>query len=304
MTNAVNLATILCIFFVAGVGDTASAAHPLPVVDNDTPAADKDLPMVRKDLHEAEKETGAAELHDVMLNIGFAHDPGTGHYDGAVGSPRDIWNLVSMGTTAKDYLRNSDTTGSPVRLRVSRHDGAWGITGHHGIFRGYIYDNCQCKDLAVTLLDMPSGHYRIYVYAHGDAPNQNANIELKVGGKTVGIKPTANDDTYGYRSSELIKGVQFVTFDFQITQGEKARVISRRAGSRYSMFNAIQIVPLVRSARDGVSDDRKPLTKGKPILGHFSESASPNFNDNGLVPSAVVSGCSSFQYLSPVEFPL
>ncbi|MCA9138313.1 MAG: hypothetical protein KDB00_16195 [Planctomycetales bacterium] len=185
------------------------------------------------------------ESNEIMrtLNVGFAFDPGVGNYDGVVGSAGDVWNFVSVGTTAKDFMRNSDMSASTARIRISRHDGAWGIKGHEGVFHGYIYDNCQCKDLEVAFLDLQPGSYKAYVFAHGDAPNQNANIEIVVGGKSLGSKATANDGTYGYRSHKMIDGVQYVSFDFGVGVGDEVRFISHRDGSGYSMFNAIQLVP-------------------------------------------------------------
>ncbi|QEF97267.1 hypothetical protein Mal15_13060 [Stieleria maiorica] len=187
-----------------------------------------------------------------LLNIGFAHDPGPGHYDGVVGTPGDVWNFVSVGTTAKDFMRFSDQRPSKARLRIARHDGAWGIAGQSGIFHGYIYDNCRCKDLDVTLFDLEPGRYRAYVYAHGDAPDQNARIELLVGAESLGQKATANDGTGGYRKQPMSEGVQYVTFDFDVWQGNEVKFISHRDGSSYSMFNAIQLVPLGRDAEVGV----------------------------------------------------
>lgn len=186
---------------------------------------------------------------DRMLNIGFAHDPGAGNYDGVVGTSMDTWNLVSMGTTAKDFMRYSDSSSSTTRIRITRHDGAWGITGHLGIFRGYIYDNCQCKDLEATILDLEPGRYRAYIYAHGDAPNQNANIELLVSGESLGHRATTNDGTDRYRSLEMTEGVHYVTFKFKVQSGEEVKFVSHRDGSSYSMFNAIQLVPLEESRK-------------------------------------------------------
>ncbi|QDT23888.1 M56 family metallopeptidase [Gimesia chilikensis] len=177
------------------------------------------------------------------LNIVFAHDPGIGNYDGVVGRPQDIWNMVDLGTTAVDYTRYSDATPSTVRLRITRHDGEWGIQGQSGIFQGYIYHNCRCVDLQTRVLDLPGGKYKIYVFAHGDAPNQNAKIELKVGNRVIGQKATASDGTWNYRNQPYREGVQYVSFDFDIKTGQELTLTSFRADSDYSMFNAIQIVP-------------------------------------------------------------
>ena len=180
----------------------------------------------------------------LSLNIGFAHDPGQGHYDGVIGSPDDVWNFVDIGTTAVDYMRHANATGSTARLRVTRHDGEWGVKGHQGIFRGYIYHNFQCVDLEATLLGLSPSRYRAYVYAHGDAPNQNAQIEVIVGDRTLGRKATGNDGTWDFRATDFTEGVQYVCFEFDVVAGQDVRIISHRDGSGYSMFNAIQLVPI------------------------------------------------------------
>ena len=194
------------------------------------------------------------------LNVVFAHDPGIGNYDGIVGRPSDVWNSVDIGTTAVDYMRYSDASPSTARLRVTRHDGEWGIKGQSGIFQGYIYHNCRCVDLETKILDLPAGKYKIYVFAHGDAPDQNAEIELKVGKRVVGKKATANDGTWDYRTQPYREGLQYVSFQFKKKAGEEVTLISHRGPSGYSMFNAIQIVPLTE-----VKGQPQPIPSHAPL---------------------------------------
>lgn len=195
-----------------------------------------------------------------LLNIGFAFDPYQGNYDGVVGSPGDVWNFVDIGTTSVDYLRHADAAGSTARLRIARHDGEWAVKGHSGIFKGYIYHNCQCVDLEATLLDLSPARYRAYVYAHGDAPDQNAKIEILVDDRSIGQKATINDGTWRFQEKDFEEGVQFVGFEFDVKRGETVRIISHRDGSDYSMFNAIQLVPIAgkRSTDSGLDDDIPP----------------------------------------------
>jgi hypothetical protein len=42
------------------------------------------------------------------------------------------------------------------------------------------------------------------------------------------------------------EGVQYVVFEFSVENGDDVKFISHRDGSDYSMFNAIQIVPIDR----------------------------------------------------------
>tara|TARA_R110002072_G_scaffold146075_1_gene292753 strand:- start:599 stop:2344 length:1746 start_codon:yes stop_codon:yes gene_type:complete len=202
--------------------------------------------------------TGISQDRSRAINIGFAYDPGQGNYDGVVGSSGEVWNFVDIGTTAVDYLRHPNASGSTARLRVTRHDGEWAVKTDNQIFRGYIYHNCQCVDLEATLLDVAPGHYRAFVYAHGDTPNQNASIEVVVGERTLGKKATAKDDS-DFRSSQLKEGVHYVTFDFELAAKESLRIISHRDGSGYSMLNAIQLVPLADAPQEqAATDSRTP----------------------------------------------
>jgi hypothetical protein len=117
--------------------------------------------------------------------------------------------------------------------------------------------SCRCVDLEVTLLDLPAGRFLACVYARGDAPNQNAIIEVQVADRTIGKKATANDGRWGFRESPFVDGVHYVTFDFDVEFGNDVRFISHRDGSDYSMFNAIQIVPIESSPSDRVGEHQK-----------------------------------------------
>ena len=206
-----------------------------------------------------------ARTHPGSLYIGFAFDPLHGNYDGVVGSSDDVWNFVDVGTTAVDYMRHPNATSSTARLRITRHDGEWAVKTENQIFRGYIYHNCQCVDLEATLLDVAPGRYRAYVYAHGDAPNQNANIEVIVGDQSIGKKATANDGTWEFQSSQLKQGVQYVTFEFDVTARDEIHFVSHRDGSNYSMLNAIQIVPLSRAGDDELQPEAHDTAEADQI---------------------------------------
>lgn len=185
------------------------------------------------------------EPDPAAFNIVFGLDPGEGNYDGIVGESRDTWNLIDVGQTKIEGLRCDSGERTTVDLKVSENDGEWGIPDHKGVFHAYIYHNNQAVDLTATLTGLKRGQYRVYVYAHGDAPNQNANIELSIGDESLGSKATLNDGTWDFRSPEFKEGVQFVSFEFSIVDGEPIKLTSKRDGSNYSMFNAIQVVRLM-----------------------------------------------------------
>lgn len=192
------------------------------------------------------ESAGDIVAEPVAINIVFGTDPGVGSYDGVVGKPSDSWNLLDVGQTKLASLRCQTGAKTPVNLEVSPNDGEWGISGHTGVFHAYIYHNSRDVDLQAKLSGLAPGQYRIYVYAHGDAPDQNAEIEIAVGSKEFAGKKTLNDGTWNFRAKEYSEGVQYVTFECSVSESEPITITSKRDGSSYSMFNAIQIVRLMR----------------------------------------------------------
>lgn len=191
-------------------------------------------------------EEAEVDTEPVAINIVFGLDPGAGKYDGAAGKPDDAWNLLDVHETSIRSLRSHAGKKTPVDLAVSPNDGEWGITGHSGVFHAYIYHNSRAVDLQAKLSGLAPGQYRIYVYAHGDAPDQNAEVEIEVGSEAYAGKKTLNDGTWDFRSTPMKEGVQYVTFEVSVKDKEPVQITSKRAGSSYSMFNAIQVVRLMR----------------------------------------------------------
>ncbi len=178
---------------------------------------------------------------EVALHITFAHDPGPGHYDGVLGRPTDVWNLVEVGTREVADLRLADGSHTDVVAEISENDGEWGIEDQSGVMHGYIYHNCRCVDLSVTLTYLPPGVYEVYVLAHGDAPDQNAAIEIESAGVTYAGKSTLNDGTWRFRDAERTDGNQYVRYVVDVPVGSPLVIHSRRDGSSYAMLNAIQL---------------------------------------------------------------
>jgi hypothetical protein len=117
----------------------------------------------------------------------------------------------------------------------------WGIPGHMGVYHAYLYHNCRCVDMSLTFRKLPPGIYDVYVFAHGDAPNQNAAIEVQSGPVKLSGKSTLNDGTWDYRSREYEEGNQFVHYLVEVTEAAPLVITSRRDGSNLSMFNAVQL---------------------------------------------------------------
>ena len=179
-----------------------------------------------------------------ILNINFGLAPNDSKPNGILGGPHDVWTLVDVRETSKTALPMADGTTTDVVLELSENDGKWGISGPADIYHAYLYHNCRCVDLSVTLKDLPRGLYEVYVFAHGDAPDQNAAIEIQSGDTTYSGKCTLNDGTYRYRSRDYEEGNQYVKYTIDVQVGTPVVITSKRAGSSLSMFNAIQLKQL------------------------------------------------------------
>ena len=176
-----------------------------------------------------------------LINFVFGTDPGKGKYDGVLGTPDDHWNLIDVGDLSASRIRMADGAWTDIELAMSETDGDWGIQDQTGVFHAYLYHNCRCVDLSVTLSYLPAGVYEVLVYAHGDAPEQNAAIEIESSGVKLSGKSTLNDGTWDFRSTRFTDGNQYVRYVVDVADGKPVKITSLRDGSVYSMFNAIQL---------------------------------------------------------------
>ena len=176
-----------------------------------------------------------------MLNLNFGREPRSQIVNGVCGSETDEWTLIDHGELKKEGIKYADGTPSDVEVTVSANDGEWGVADHYGVAHAYVYHNCRCVDLAVTLKYLSPGTYDVYVVAHGDAPNQNAAIEIQSGRRSYSGKATLNDGTWNFRQQQLEEGNQYVWYRIEVSSDTPVVITSRRDGSNLSMFNAIQL---------------------------------------------------------------
>lgn len=180
------------------------------------------------------------EISSSDVNINFAYKT-ENRSTTATGKEKDAyWNFLDYGQRSLRKVRFANGSKSNVEIEVSENDGKWGISDHTGVYHGYIYHNCRCVDLSCTVNNLPAGVYEIYVYAHGDAPDQNATIEVQSNGVTISGKSTLNDGTWDFQSTEFEDGNQYVKYVIEVSEESPVVITSKRDGSSYSMFNAIQ----------------------------------------------------------------
>ena len=186
---------------------------------------------------EPEFSTGA----DRILNINFGLEPRNGVPNAAIGASDDVWTLIDVGETEKTSIPYADGSSSGVDVTVSENDGEWGLADHFGVGHAYLYHNNRSVDLSVTLSNLPCGLYDVYVFAHGDAPNQNAAIDVVSDDVLYTGKSTVNDGTWSFRDQQPKAGGLFVKYTVTVVEDSPMTITSKRDGSNLSMFNAIQV---------------------------------------------------------------
>ena len=195
----------------------------------------------------ADREERAAGMRSILrhrpvvLNLTFANKTQSDSSTPDDGERFDVWNFVEVGRRKSVGLRLADGTPTDVVAEISENDGAWGIAGVTGPFHGYLYHNCQCVDLSVTLRYLPPGIYEAFVFAHGDAPDQNAAVEIASAGVTYSGKSTLKDGTTDFRQTTFTDGNQYVRYVVDVQAGSPLVVTSKRDGSSYSMINALTL---------------------------------------------------------------
>lgn len=150
----------------------------------------------------------------------------------------DDWDWRSSGTVAG--LKWTDGTVTPASLTVTNAMGAWYTFSDDAMLESYLYPISRSGALGSLIENLPPQRYDIYVYAHGQPTNENASIEIKVGGVSVGTRSTSAAP--GWDSAAWIDGNQFVTFSgVEIPAGASLEIISRADRADIALINGIQL---------------------------------------------------------------
>lgn len=168
----------------------------------------------------------------------------------AVGvATNDFWNVYSRdGANEWDWraggtvsnLKWTDGTATTASLTVTNAAGAWYTFSDDAMLESYLYPLSRSGAIGSRIENLPPQRYDIYVYAHGQPNYENAAIEVRVGGVSVGTRSTST--AAGWDSAAWIDGNQFVTFSgVEVPAGADVEIISRADGADIALINGIQL---------------------------------------------------------------
>ena len=187
-------------------------------------------------------------LGNNILNIDFGVGTGSQkHGPAAIGnSPTDFWNHYSRDTSAGEVIDLfwADGSGSAADLTVLNAPGAWGNGSEDPMFGVYLYPD-DGENITVTLKDLPSGSYALYVYAHGALDGENGDIAVRAGDVDYGAEVTTV--TTDWQTLPWQEGVQYVRFQgLNISTGKPLVITVRPGTTGLAVMNGHAVAPPIR----------------------------------------------------------
>jgi hypothetical protein len=149
-----------------------------------------------------------------------------------------MWDWRSGGTVSN--LKWTDGVATDASLTVANAEGAWYTLSSDAMFESYLYPGSRDGVISSRFEALPPQRYDIYVYAHGQPTNENAVIDLEVGGVLLATRSTSADPNWN--SAAWVEGNQFVLFrGIEVPAGTSVKVISRPGASGLAVINGLQL---------------------------------------------------------------
>jgi len=176
-----------------------------------------------------------------ILNINFG---GGGKVGKAVtgNEVNDFWNSYNQPFVQKGWLTNllfSDESLTSAGLIVDNAPGSFNIGNADEMFNSYMFPH-NGGNITITLTNVPSGDYELYLYGHGSLDNQNGLYQVSLGSNTFG--PLKTSQTPGWNTTNWSLGSQYVYFGhLKILSNQPVTITALPGASGYSVINGLQL---------------------------------------------------------------
>lgn len=185
----------------------------------------------------------------------------------------EVWNVYSRDASSQfdwraggqvNALKWTDGTVTAASLTVTNAGGAWLTLNDDPMFKSYLYPLSRSGDITSTLQGLPPQRYDIYVYAHGQIDSENAAVELKLNGISVGNLSTSSQP--GWDGAGWVDGNQFVVFrGIEVTNGTTVEVISRAGAADIAVINGMQLAAQQSGLRIVSQPVSQTVTNGQAV---------------------------------------
>jgi hypothetical protein len=164
--------------------------------------------------------------------------------------PTDFWNLYAADATpgvlrtlgSLAPLTNTMGEATGAGLVISNAPGAWATGATHPLMATYLYPLEGEPKIAVTVTNLPTGSYDLYLYGHGGpADDFNTEFGVRSGPLAYGPRRTGTNDLW--RGSTWVEGAQYVRFnDVYVSSGSPLMIEAGRAARSIPSLNGLQLV--------------------------------------------------------------
>lgn len=215
----------------------------------------------------------------------------------AVGREGDRWNLSSQPFIPDSAMTNlvwADGSSSQIGMTVTNAPGAWVVPGTPPMFTIYAYS--YGGPITVTLTNIPTATYDLYLYGHGEGDAAATAFEVLNGETDYGTFATSRGP--GWRATPYVEGDHYVVFRGIAVSANRPLVIKALPveGQATPFFNGLQLLragsrPLALSVSSATFTNLLTVAiSGGPPGGTI------HYTTNGAIPSV-----SAAVYVKPLE---
>jgi hypothetical protein len=216
-------------------------------------------------------------VNSALINVNFGGNTKAGA--AVIGKAADNWNSYVFPNNSDVIMTNlawnAGATRSQVSLRVQNGGGQWGFTTTDPMYGTYIYPYYS-GNITLTISNLPSGDYDLYMYGHGGAANQNSTFTVSTNQVTIGQLTTLNSSDW-QQSSNWTSGLQYIAFtNIHLNAGNVASVVVSPNASTYAVINGLQISAYNQSPVVSAGPDQSiVLPNGATLTGTATNDSYP-----------------------------
>jgi hypothetical protein len=180
-----------------------------------------------------------------LLNLQFGQAATNEVGYAAVGqTTNDFWTwYVEPGLTNVTLTNlswsNGSTNGVSITVTNAFSQGTNPVSDQ--MYSAYIYK--AGANIGLTISNVPTGIYDLFLYGHGAATNQNGVFQITTWGTNYGTNSTTTVGTNSYTSTNWQEGIQYVVFrSIWVTNTQPLYITVEDDGAGYAIVNGLQVV--------------------------------------------------------------
>ena len=158
----------------------------------------------------------------------------------------DFWNtyVTNSGVLADLEYVDGAPSGAGMTVQMLNWDydtGAYSNGASDPMYGIYLFNFGGIIDITIT--NLISDTYDIYIYGHGNENSQNGVYQVSVNFLGYGSESTM--DGPGWRSPVWVEGVQYVEFtNVSVLTGQMLTIVAITGDENYAVLSGLQLVPV------------------------------------------------------------